>query len=128
MTAIAKVTDFQWKTMDGQILTLPEMKTSHIFNSMKMLFNHLAEVHGGEPVWFHKEYKDYIRKAMTPGDRDEMGLIVCVFITEIERRGDLPEQYREPYQQILHQIVGAQYLGEARKLLRETRLLQEGTV
>lgn len=97
-----KLRSFRWQCMDGRVLTLEEMKTSHIFNSMKMVFNHLAEAHGGEPVWFLRHYDEYdIACAENPQTHAEL---VMFFILEIERRGDLPDKYRDPYSQIVEQI------------------------
>jgi hypothetical protein len=101
-----RVTSFRWKCMDGRVITLAEMETKHIFNSMKMIFNHLAEAHGGEPVWFIKRYRDYERRcAESPLAQAE---VIVLFLLEIERRGNLPEQYREPYSRIVEQIIPMQ--------------------
>ena len=95
---------FRWRTADGEVLTLREMETKHIFNSMKMCFNHLAAVHGGTPVWFNHPYGDYEDMAR---DRPELLAAIAVFFhEEIERRGDLPLKYQHPYRMILQQMKG----------------------
>ena len=45
-----------WHTMDGREMRIDEMDTSHIFNSMKMIFNHMADMFQGEPIWYVKKY------------------------------------------------------------------------
>lgn len=105
-TAVAKQNaiekPFLWKTMDGEILTLAEMKTGHVFNSMKMCFNHLAAAWDARPVWHQHQYRDYASAArQEPG---QLAWLVVMFIQEIEKRGDLPEKYREPYNEIVDQI------------------------
>lgn len=97
------ISSFRWQCMDGRILTLDEMETKHIFNSMKMIFNHLAEAHGGEPVWFERHYEVY--EEMCERFPQAQAEIIMLFLIEIERRGDLPEFYHEPYRQIKEQIV-----------------------
>lgn len=97
------VAGFRWRTMEGEVLTLAEMSTKHIFNSCKMVFNHLAEEYDGEPVWFQHRYGDYQRGAR--GAPERLVALVVFFIQEIERRKDLPEKYVEPYQAMLRQLV-----------------------
>lgn len=94
---------FRWRTSEGDVLTLSEMETSHIFNSMKMCFNHLAQVWGGRPVWFVQEYPDYFDHAVAAPSA--LAGVVVLFLAEIGRRGDLPEKYIEPYRAIVEQIT-----------------------
>jgi hypothetical protein len=93
---------FRWKTIEGKILKLHEMETSHIFNSMKMIFNHLAEANGGKPVNFANKYSLY--KILAKTEINKLAAQVMLFIEEIERRGDLPEQYKRAYANITYQI------------------------
>lgn len=109
-----KVADrFRWRTMEGRTLTIDQMKTSHIFNSMKMIFNHIAEQYGGEPIWFTKKYPDYELRAKT--DPKRLAKRVVLFCWVIEQRGDLQENHREPYRLIVNQILGIKSLREAAK-------------
>lgn len=88
--------------MEGEILSLDEMDTKHIFNSMKMIFNHICEVYGIPTVWHQHRYRDYIIKShIIP---KKLARQIHLFISEIERRGDLPSKYHEPYRQILDTI------------------------
>jgi hypothetical protein len=93
---------FRWKTMTGQVLSLDEMETSHIYQSMKMIFNHLAEAWGGDPVNFtrhHRVYQKVCREK--PVAHAEL---VVMFLKEIDRRGDLPEKYWSDFEAIKCQI------------------------
>lgn len=109
------INTFRWKTMEGNLLTLAEMKTSHIFNAMKMIFNHLAALHGGNPIWFEKKYIDYKEKAKT--QPNYLAALILFFIQEIEQRKNLPDKYKTPYLQILNQIEPLKELQEIKKLL-----------
>lgn len=91
-----------WKTATGDVIPIEKMATSHCFNSMKMIFNHLAEMWGGKPVWFTHRYSDYTIGALT--GKHELARIVVVFMQEIESRGDLPDGLRAPYDEIVAQI------------------------
>lgn len=94
---------FRWRTMEGDILTLAEMETRHIFNCFKMCFNHLAAAWGGKPVWFTKKYKDYAQHGrMAP---QYLAALVVFFMEEIDRRGDLAPFYLAPYQAMVNQIT-----------------------
>lgn len=88
-----------WTTQKGERLRLEDMHTVHVFNSLKMQYNHLAVVYGGmETVWFTKQYEDKIAEAKLQPEL--MILTVFLFISEIEKRGDLEEKFIEPYELI----------------------------
>lgn len=108
LAATLKRDTFRWRTREGVIMRLADMETSHVFNSMKMIFNHLAAAHGAEPVWFKHHYSDYKQHAKTTPNL--MAAVCMFFIREIELRGDLPAAYRIPYTQILNQIKGIKSL------------------
>jgi hypothetical protein len=95
-------TAFLWRTMEGEVLTLEQMETKHLFNSMKMCFNHIAEVYGGRPVWFKHSYSDYFERARL--EPVTVAGYVVIFMKEIDRRGDLPAKYHAPYADIVSQI------------------------
>lgn len=99
--------DFKWKTKEGPVLELCQMDTKHLFNSMKMMFNHLAAVHGGMPVWFVNQWDDWFVRAK----RDPNGVAkrVCQLMAEIEERGDLPTKYHASYNAIRIQVCGEPY-------------------
>ena len=94
--------NFKWHTQDGRILSLDEMDTKHIFNSMKMYYNHIARQVGLPEIWFIHEYDDhYIRLHRIP---EAYVKVIVIFIHEIETRGDLSEIYYEPYYKIIQVI------------------------
>lgn len=100
-----------WTTAEGQRIPIRLMETSHLFNAMKMTFNHLAAMHGGEPVWFTREYCDFTTAAITGPQR--LARIVVAMLAELETRRDLPEQYAEPLAAISTQIYEQQKRIEA---------------
>lgn len=95
--------NFRWNTMDGRVLSLEEMSTKHIFNSMKMIYNHVAEVYGLVPIWYMHKYVDYRVHAKTIPR--ELMRIMLIFMAEIEQRGNLPTKYEAPYNHILGQLA-----------------------
>ena len=48
--------DYIWVTADNKEIDIREMKTGHLFNTLKMLYNHLARLSSLPEVWFSKEY------------------------------------------------------------------------
>ena len=98
MTINTLAKQFAWHTMDGQVLNLHQMSTSHIFNSMKMIYNHLAETHGYPTIWFQKKYSEYIMLAKSMPY--EIVKTFALFLYEIEKRKDLPLKYSEPFNMI----------------------------
>jgi len=105
------IKNFKWKTMEGQVLTMSEMETGHIFNSMKMIYNHIAEQYGCQLVWFTKKYPGYNEKARH--DPKKLAMVVALFCYEIERRGDLPNKYFFPYWEIVNAILKTKKLRAA---------------
>lgn len=49
--------NFRWQTQEGEVLTLDEMSTWHVFNSLKMIWNHIVP----QPCRFIP-YKPYAAK------------------------------------------------------------------
>lgn len=74
---------FRWQTMEGEILTLDQMETTHVFNSLKMIYNNTCppEFRVGRFI----EYRDI---AFRPAK--ERRKCVLVFIAELSRRDDIP--------------------------------------
>lgn len=99
---------FIWQTKSGLKLRIGDMETSHIFNTVKMLFNHLAVRHGGDPVNFEFHYGKFSRWSRE--DPQGTAAIVIFFIEEILRRNDLPKEYHSRFIQITNQILGIRRL------------------
>ena len=51
-----------WRTMNGEILNIREMKTGHLFNSVKMIYNHMAELIGFPTFWFSNKYESHTKR------------------------------------------------------------------
>ena len=94
---------FVWTTSEGEKLRLREMETSHIFNCMKMEFNHLAKTFNLPTVWFQNKYWDkyYEAEKMTY----KTFQTIVIFVYEIERKRDLPEKYIPPYKSIVNILM-----------------------
>ena len=93
---------FVWKTRDGRQLKIQDMTTGHIFNAMKMIYNHLVEPIEGKSVWMQHRYTEMLQRASE--DFDETLARLLFFIYHLEVRGDLPAHYRSPYQRILRNL------------------------
>lgn len=96
------IEDLIWTTAEGQAIRLGDMNTGHLFNSMKMLFNHLASVHGGQPVWFTHVYSDTTVGALTAPKH--FAKYVLAMLRIIEKRTDLPAHYAAPLAIIRAQV------------------------
>jgi hypothetical protein len=81
-----------WTTKEGERLAITEMDTEHLFNAMKMCFNHLAEAHGGQPVWFTKRYEGGAG-ALARYNPQLLASFVLVMMAELDTRTDLPKSY-----------------------------------
>ena len=93
---------FEWKTQTGEILTLPEMETSHIFNCFKMAFNHVAFHYNGTPIRFTKQWGTYHRIAQE--DPKQLAWLTWVFHTVLEQRDDMNFADKWSYKKIMDQI------------------------
>ena len=91
-----------WTTAEGDEILITDMETSHLFNAMKMVFNHLASMWGGEPVRFNHKYSDYTTKSISA--RDMLARQVVQMTMELERRSDLPRWPDPLYENIKKQI------------------------
>jgi hypothetical protein len=78
-----------WKTQNGHKLHIWEMDTDHVYNSMKMIYNHLANGCGAVTVKpFHNMY--FEANSLKSIDRRVLLRKAMAFNVVIERRGDLP--------------------------------------
>jgi hypothetical protein len=81
-----------WKTMEGGIIHTSQMSTSHLFNSVKMIYNHMADIIGFPTFWFtNPEYQMDILKKL---------------ILELEKRDDWDERQKHIYNQIKLTLTG----------------------
>jgi hypothetical protein len=80
---------------------------------MKMLFNHLAQEYGGDPVWFTHIYGSYSKPSKR--EAQKMAETIVFFMDEIDRRGDLHEKYLPPYVAICDQVRARRLEGQERK-------------
>jgi hypothetical protein len=92
--------NFIWTTHDNEHLTLSQMNTIHIFNAMKMVYNNILSEHMSvNEVWYnrswHLDEDNYLQYLLS----------MVVFCEEIERRGNLPEKYIEPYYCIMLELM-----------------------
>ena len=110
---VLKRETFLWVTKKRQVLRLGQMKTSHIFNSMKLLYNHLAKEYGMPTFWFRQQYQDVLftihslinnvckLSTIQMNTHRFTAEIIVLFIMEIEARGDLPDKYCDVYNKII---------------------------
>ena len=82
--------DYIWVTADNKLIDIREMDSGHLFNILKMLYNHLARLGSLPEVWFSKEY-DFFYK-MWNQEPQQMINMMKLMIEEMEKRiktGDL---------------------------------------
>lgn len=96
-------TPLMWTTKEGERIAIADMETAHLFNAMKMSFNHLAEAHGGIPVWFKHQYRDF--RLIARHHSKTLATYVIAMLWELDRRTDLPAQYVLPLVQIRNQLM-----------------------
>lgn len=92
-----------WVTQEGERMFISDMATTHLFNAMKMCFNHLAEAHGGVPVWFQQHWGG--AAAIARFNPTRLAAYVVGMLTELDRRNDLPAKYVRPLEEIRAQIM-----------------------
>ena len=94
---------FRWRTMEGETLNLNQMKTSHIFNCLKMVFNHVAHVYGGTPVRFTRQWHNYFEMAQRHPQK--LAYICWIFHMELQERDDMIFADKWSYKKIMDQIL-----------------------
>lgn len=92
-----------WITAEGERLPLTKMGTSHLFNAMKMCFNHLAERHGGQPIQFTKHWHGARQLAVYKPE--VLATWVVAMLTELDRRRDIPFSLIKPLEEIRGQLM-----------------------
>jgi len=93
---------FRWHCQDGRALRIEEMETTHLFNTMKMIFNHLTEAFDNcEPVWHSRVYSEFLDINQEEGRPPKtLAKTVLYFQYHLERRRNLPFHLQRPFQQI----------------------------
>jgi len=118
---------FTWRTEKGEILTLPQMKTSHIFNCFKMAFNHVAVHYKGTPIRFTKQWPDYHKKAKK--NPKQLAWLTWVFHTVLETRKDMSLSDRLAYNQIMDQIYSnPNFKDDLKKLPKPQRKISKNSL
>ena len=93
-----EIKNLYWKTAGGERIHVSEMETSHVYNTMKMLYNHLAYGTGLETFSFNKRYWD--RNKISSKRKRKHLRKAAAFSVIIERRGDLPYEYEKTFHEI----------------------------
>lgn len=106
MVDLARHSTLIWVTATGKRIPITQMGTTHLFNAMKMVFNHLAETYGGEPVWFQHKYTDVAREAVRAGNK--LACAVVMMLRELDTRDDLPPHYVLPLELMRAQLPKSQ--------------------
>ena len=112
---------FRWTTSYGETLTLDEMDTKHIFNCMKMIWNHLAAENKLPTFWFTHVYREYEYMARKMPKKLIQQLLLFIYV--IEERGDLSDRHREPYDNIIKtlRIIAASIAPSLSRELKEIK-------
>lgn len=100
---LAEYDPLVWTTVDGVRIPLSQMGTIHLFNSMKMCFNHLAAHHGGQPVMFTKEWNG--AHALAVYNPAHLAGWVVAMLAELDRRTDIPFSLIRPLEEIRSQLM-----------------------
>ena len=93
-----------WQTMEGEVLHSSQMETSHLFNSVKMIYNHLAELIGFPTFWFNNRYSTYTDLWMNE-PKSTMETLKTLVI-ELEDRTDWNENQKNTYNKIKLTLSG----------------------
>jgi hypothetical protein len=97
---IAKQTDYLiWRGMD-----INEMHTSHVFNTFKMLYNHMAEGVGFPTYRMTRRYND-IRNLWINNPNYMLDLLK-VFAREVVKRKDLSQYHSTTFERIKYTLDG----------------------
>lgn len=88
---------FIWKTKDGRLLKPADMDTTHIFNTIKMLWNHTApESMKIQPYIFYADISSW--------SHDKIRDAVINFAGEIINRKDLTIKQKSDFEIMLNHI------------------------
>ena len=93
-----------WRTMQGELIHTSHMETSHLFNSVKMIYNHMADIIGFPTFWLGNKYTE-INKKWLDNPQKEMDILKKL-ILELETRTDWNERQKSIYNKIRLTLTG----------------------
>tara|TARA_R110000824_G_scaffold109467_1_gene257039 strand:- start:2435 stop:2866 length:432 start_codon:yes stop_codon:yes gene_type:complete len=97
-------TQFIHVTAEGTILQADEMETSHVFNCIKMWYNHLAVLVGFQEIWFRKK-KAHIFHTWQTDPQKGMDILKG-YMLEFESRDNIEDRHLEKYCLIRNFLTG----------------------
>ena len=97
-------TQFIHVTAEGTILQADEMETSHVFNRIKMWYNHLAVLVGFQEIWFRKK-KAHIFHTWQTDPQKGMDILKG-YMLEFESRDNIEDRHLEKYCLIRNFLTG----------------------
>lgn len=92
---------FTWRTKEGVTKRLPDMDTTHLFNTAKLLLNKFTE---------EQKANLYRRGPNSYACQTKNGQTIFFMVWEIEQRDNLDKRYRITYQQMLNSVFDQQFL------------------
>lgn len=92
---------FSWRTKEGVTKRLPDMDTTHLFNTAKLLLNKFTE---------EQKANLYRRGPNSYACQTKNGQTIFFMVWEIEQRDNLDKRYRITYQQMLNSVFDQQFL------------------
>lgn len=78
---------FRWRTSQGELLTLDQMETRHVFRALNWCWGALTR----------RGHVAYQFDLQGRGDAARLSWHIVLFCGEIDRRKDLPALYEVPY-------------------------------
>jgi len=95
---------FYWVTMEKDIVHSSQMNTSHLFNSTKMIYNHMADLIGFPTFWFSKKYEEHTKKWLS-NPQNQLDTLKKL-VKELETRTDWDERQKSIYNKIRLTLTG----------------------
>lgn len=93
---------WRWKTLEGEIVTLKTIETSHAIYIIRMLWNQLAEKY---PCFRKIDENPGGRRTKGP-DREKI-LAVLILLKEIEEKREIPKRLETLYFNLRNEIFRA---------------------
>jgi hypothetical protein len=113
---------FAWTTVEGKKIPLKQMETKHLFNSMKMIYNHVALNYNRKVIG---SFKFQPGKAKSIAKNPAPFIKTClIFINELEHR-NIPYFFRRDYKQILRQVFKTKLIEDVEKDIEHLKSLEK---